>query len=230
MSVVLISLACLLGLALCFASYSVKRKPYLYARNAIIVAFGALFLLTLLFDTESLQGCGFEALYTKFIYTTAWWQIILKIIVPIIVALTTIFLAELPQKAYEITSSVLIIIPMACGLYITPNASKTTILTLSVLYGLAMIAVGIFMFRTYLCVETALVGGFLVAWLLKRFYALSNVIMFVIAGVLTLAGSALCIYLAARKDKRQDKPRDKRQDEKASENPNTSTDEKEKAQ
>ncbi len=204
MSVVLISLACVLGLVLCFASYKVKRKPYLYARNAIIVAFGALFFLTILINNESLRGYGINV-YVKLKETFAWWQIILKIIVPLIAALTTVFLAQLPQKAYETVSTALIALPLGIGLYLTPEVSQGVFTALVFVYTVALIAVGLFMFRTYFCVETAAVGGFLVAWLLKRFYVLSNVTMYVIAGVLTLLGAGLCIFLAARKDKKDGK-------------------------
>ena len=202
-SVVLVSLSCVLGLLLGFSSYYVKRKIYMYVRNALIVAFGALFLLTMLLSTsESLQGCGFSTMILKLKETCAWWQILLKLLVPIIAALTTIFLAELPSRVYETITVVLISIPLTCGLYITPEVSRPVFIALVVIYTLAFIAVGLFMFRTYLCVECAILGSFFVAYPLKNFYTLSSVAMFIIAAILTLLGAGLCIFMAARKDKK----------------------------
>lgn len=202
-SVVFVSLTSVLGLVLCFASYSMKRKIYMYVRNALAVAFGSLFLLTLLLVTDtSLQGCGFNTMLVKLKETTVWWQLLLKLLVPLIAALTTIFLAELPQKAYETITVALISIPITCGLYITPDVSQGVFIGLVVVYTLALIAVGLLMFRTYLCVECAAVGAFLVAVSLKNFYSLSSITMFVIAGILTILGSGFCIIMAARKDKK----------------------------
>lgn len=207
-SVVFVSLVSVLGLVLCFSSYSIKRKLYLYVRNALIVAFGALFLLTMLLampeagEAASLKGCGLSALWTKLLSTSTWWQIILKILTPMIVALISIFLAQLPQRAYETISSALVAIPLTCGLYITPNVSEGVFILLIVAYTIALIVVGLLLFRTYLCVETAAVGGFLVAVAFKGFYSLSNVTMYVITGVLTLLGAGATILFAVKKDKR----------------------------
>lgn len=202
-SVVFVSLVSVLGLVLCFASYSIKRKIYLYVRNALFGAFGSLFLLTMLLATDaSLQGCGFTAMLLAIKKTTAWWQLLLKLLVPLVVALTTIFLAELPQKFYEVCSAFLISIPLTCGLYVTPEVSQGVFTALIVVYSLAMIVVGLLMFRTYLCVECAAVGGFMTAKALQGFYALSSVTMFILTGVLTLLGAGVCIFMAANKDKK----------------------------
>ena len=205
-NVVFLSLASILGLGLCFAGYSIKRKPYLYVRNVVIVAFGTLFLLTLLLTSshipkESLKGCGFNALFSRLLQTQAWWEILLKLLVPLIVALTTIFLAELPRRGYETVSATLMAVPLTCGLYVTPNVGQGVFILLVVVYTIALFAVGLFMFRTYLCVETAAVGGFLTAYAIKTFYKLSSVSMFIIAGLLTLLGATLGLILASRKDK-----------------------------
>lgn len=203
-SVVFVTLGAVLGLVLCFSSYRLKEKPYLYIRNAILVAFGSLFLLTMLlegsFDGISLNGVGFSAMLKLLKTTHVWWETILKMLVPMLAALTTIFLAELPTKAYEVISSLFVAIPLACGLYISPNVSLATFIGLVAAYAVALVVVGILMFRTYLCIETAAVGGFLVSWLFKGFYALSSITFVVVGGVLTIAGAVITIALARRKD------------------------------
>lgn len=203
-SVVFVTLGTVFGLILCFSSYRLKEKPYLYIRNAILVAFGSLFLLTMLlegsFDGISLNGVGFSAMLKLLKTTHVWWEIILKLLVPMVAVLTTIFLAELPTKAYEVLSSLFVAIPLACGLYISPNVSLATFIGLVAAYTVALVVVGILMFRTYLCIETAAVGGFLVSWLFKGFYALSNVTFVVVGSVLTIAGAVITIAFARRKD------------------------------
>lgn len=203
-SIVFVTLGTVLGLLLCFSSYRLKEKPYLYIRNAILVAFGSLFLLTMLlegsFDGISLNGVGFSAMLKLLKTTHVWWEIILKLLVPMVAVLTTIFLAELPRKAYEVISSLFVAIPLACGLYISPDVSQTMFIGLTAAYAVALVVVGILMFRTYLCIETAAVGGFLVSWLFKGFYALSNVTFVVVGSVLTIAGAVITIALARRKD------------------------------
>ncbi len=203
-SVVFVTLGAVLGLVLCFSSYRLKEKPYLYIRNAILVAFGSLFLLTMLlegsFDGISLNGVGFSAMLKLLKTTHVWWEIILKLLVPMVAVLTTIFLAELPTKAYEVLSSLFVAIPLACVLYISPNVSLATFIGLVAAYAVALVVVGILMFRTYLCIETAAVGGFLVSWLFKGFYALSNVTFVVVGSVLTIAGAVITIAFARRKD------------------------------
>lgn len=203
-SVVFVTLGTVFGLVLCFSSYRFKEKPYLYIRNAILVAFGSLFLLTMLlegsFDGISLNGVGFSAMLKLLKTTHVWWEIILKLLVPMVAVLTTIFLAELPTKAYEVLSSLFVAIPLACGLYISPNVSLATFIGLVAAYAVALVVVGILMFRTYLCIETAAVGGFLVSWLFKGFYALSNITFVVVGGVFTIAGAVTTIAFARRKD------------------------------
>lgn len=203
-SVVFVTLGTVFGLVLCFSIYRFKEKPYLYIRNAILVAFGSLFLLTMLlegsFDGISLNGVGFSAMLKLLKTTHVWWEIILKLLVPMVAVLTTIFLAELPTKAYEVLSSLFVAIPLACGLYISPNVSLATFIGLVAAYAVALVVVGILMFRTYLCIETAAVGGFLVSWLFKGFYALSNVTFVVVGSVLTIAGAVITIAFARRKD------------------------------
>lgn len=203
-SVVFVTLGTVFGLILCFSSYRFKEKPYLYIRNAILVAFGSLFLLTMLlegsFDGISLNGVGFSAMLKLLKTTHVWWEIILKLLVPMVAALTTIFLAELPRKAYEVISSLFVAIPLACGLYVSPNVSLATFIGLVAAYAVALVVVGILMFRTYLCIEAAAVGGFLVSWLFKGFYALSNVTFVVVGSVLTIAGAVITIAFARRKD------------------------------
>lgn len=203
-SVVFVTLGAVLGLVLCFSSYRLKEKPYLYIRNAILVAFGSLFLLTMLlegsFDGISLNGVGFSAMLKLLKTTHVWWEIILKLLVPMVAVLTTIFLAELPTKAYEVLSSLFVAIPLACGLYISPDVSQTMFIGLTAAYAVALVVVGILMFRTYLCIEAAAVGGFLVSWLFKGFYALSNVTFVVVGGVFTIAGAVTTIALARRSD------------------------------
>lgn len=203
-SVVFVTLGAVLGLVLCFSSYRLKEKPYLYIRNAILVAFGSLFLLTMLlegsFDGISLNGVGFSAMLKLLKTTHVWWEIILKLLVPMVAVLTTIFLAELPTKAYEVLSSLFVAIPLACVLYISPNVSLATFIGLVAAYAVALVVVGILMFRTYLCIETAAVGGFLVSWLFKGFYALSNITFVVVGGVFTIAGAVTTIALARRSD------------------------------
>lgn len=203
-SVVFVTLGTVFGLVLCFSSYRFKEKPYLYIRNAILVAFGSLFLLTMLlegsFDGIPLNGVGFSAMLKLLKTTHVWWEIILKLLVPMVAVLTTIFLAELPTKAYEVLSSLFVAIPLACGLYISPNVSQTMFIGLTAAYAVALVVVGILMFRTYLCIEAAAVGGFLVSWLFKGFYALSNVTFVVVGSVLTIAGAVITIAFARRKD------------------------------
>lgn len=203
-SVVFVTLGTVFGLVLCFSSYRLKEKPYLYIRNAILVAFGSLFLLTMLlegsFDGISLNGVGFSAMLKLLKTTHVWWEIILKLLVPMVAVLTTIFLAELPTKAYEVLSSLFVAIPLACGLYISPNVSLATFIGLVAAYAVALVVVGILMFRTYLCIETAAVGGFLVSWLFKGFYALSNITFVVVGGVFTIAGAVTTIALSRRSD------------------------------
>ena len=203
-SVVFVTLGAVFGLVLCFSSYRLKEKPYLYIRNAILVAFGSLFLLTMLlegsFDGISLNGVGFSAMLKLLKTTHVWWEIILKLLVPMVAVLTTIFLAELPTKAYEVLSSLFVAIPLACGLYISPNVSLATFIGLVAAYAVALVVVGILMFRTYLCIETAAVGGFLVSWLFKGFYALSNITFVVVGGVFTIAGAVTTIALSRRSD------------------------------
>ncbi len=203
-SVVFVTLGAVLGLVLCFSSYRLKEKPYLYVRNAVLAAFGALFLLTMLlegsFDEATLEGVGFATTLELLSTTHVWWEIILKLLVPMVAVLTTIFLAELPTKAYEVLSSLFVAIPLACGLYISPNVSLATFIGLVAAYAVALVVVGILMFRTYLCIETAAVGGFLVSWLFKGFYALSNVTFVVVGSVLTIAGAVITIAFARRKD------------------------------
>ena len=201
--VVFVSLTCVLGLVLCFAGYFVKRKIYMYVRNALAVAFGALFLLTMLLTTDgTLQGCGFSTMVSKLKETSVWWQILLKLLVPLIVALTSVFLAELPEKVYETITVALVSIPLTCGLYVTPDVSQTVFVALVVIYTVAFIAVGLFMFRTYLCVECSLVGSFLVAYSLKNFYALSSVTLFIMVAVLTILSAGLCIFMASKKEQK----------------------------
>ena len=182
-SVVFVTLGTVFGLVLCFSSYRLKEKPYLYVRNAVLVAFGALFLLTMLlegsFDGISLNGVGFSAMLKLLKATHVWWEIILKLLVPMVAVLTTIFLAELPTKAYEVLSSLFVAIPLACGLYISPDVSQTMFIGLTAAYAVALVVVGILMFRTYLCIEAAAVGGFLVSW---------------------IAGAVITIAFARRKD------------------------------
>lgn len=203
-SVVFVTLGTVLGLLLCFSSYRLKEKPYLYVRNAILVAFGALFLLTMLleesFDEATLEGIGFPSMMGLLKASHVWWETILKLLVPMIAALTTIFLAELPAKAYEIASSLFVAIPLACGLYVAPDVSHGTFIGLVAAYAVALVLIGILMFRTYLCIETATVGGFLVSWLFKGFYALSNVTFVVVGSVLTIASAVTTIALSRRKD------------------------------
>lgn len=203
-SVVFVTLGTVLGLLLCFSSYRLKEKPYLYVRNAVLVAFGALFLLTMLlegsFDEATLEGVGFTAMLELLKTTHIWWETILKLLVPIVAALTTIFLAELPNKAYEVISSLFVAIPLACGLYVSPDVSQTMFIGLTAAYAVALVVVGILMFRTYLCIETAAVGGFLVSWLFKDFYALSNITFVIVGGVLTIAGAVATIAFARRAD------------------------------
>lgn len=203
-SVVFVTLGAVLGLVLCFSSYRLKEKPYLYVRNAVLVAFGSLFLLTMLlegsFDGIPLNGVGFSAMSKLLKTTHVWWEIILKLLVPMVAVLTTIFLAELPEKAYEVISSLFVAIPLACGLYISPDVSQTMFIGLTAAYAVALVVVGILMFRTYLCIETAAVGGFLVSWLFKGFYALSNITFVVVGSVLTIAGAVITTAFARRKD------------------------------
>lgn len=203
-SVVFVTLGAVLGLVLCFSSYRLKEKPYLYVRNAVLVAFGALFLLTMLlegsFDEATLEGVGFATTLELLSTTHVWWETILKMLVPMVAALTTIFLAELPRKAYEVISSLFVAIPLACGLYISPNVSLATFIGLVAAYAVALVVVGILMFRTYLCIEAAAVGGFLVSWLFKGFYALSNITFVVVGGVFTIAGAVTTIALSRRSD------------------------------
>lgn len=203
-SVVFVTLGTVFGLVLCFSSYRLKEKPYLYVRNAVLVAFGALFLLTMLlegsFDEATLEGVGFATTLELLSTTHVWWETILKMLVPMVAALTTIFLAELPTKAYEVISSLFVAIPLACGLYISPDVSQTMFIGLTAAYAVALVVVGILMFRTYLCIEAAAVGGFLVSWLFKGFYALSNVTFVVVGSVLTIAGAVITIAFARRKD------------------------------
>ena len=203
-SVVFVTLGTVLGLLLCFSSYRLKERPYLYVRNAVLVAFGALFLLTMLlegsFDEATLEGIGFSSMMGLLKTTHIWWETILKLLVPMVAALTTIFLAELPAKAYEIASSLFVAIPLACGLYVSPDVSQGMFIGLIAAYAVALVLIGILMFRTYLCIETSAVGGFLVSGLFKGFYALSNVTFVVVGSVLTIAGAVATIALARRKD------------------------------
>ncbi len=217
-NIVFVSIGIVLGLSLCFSSYNFKRKPYLYVRNAFVTAFGALFLLSMLLGFSSsttLRGIGFQAMIENLRATNAWWQLILKLIVPLIVALTTIFLAELPQKAYEIISALFVDIPIICGLYISQDVSDSLLIGLSIAYGFALIAVGILMFRTYLCIEICATGALIVAWLLKGFYSLSTITFIIIASILALAGFITTLAFAKKKEdktKRKDKSTSKAKD------------------
>lgn len=212
-NIVLVSVGAILGLFLCFSSYRLKKKPYLYVRNALLFAFGTLFLLTILLGTTNqntmdgtqtvktvLENIGFKTMLKKMCKTSAWWETILKLIVPLIAALTTIFLAELPRKAYETVSSLFVIIPLACGLYVSPGVSRTTFLWLTGAYIFALLLIGLLLFRIYLCIEIATVGGLLVAWLIKGFYSLANTTFFIIWAVLAIVGSIITIALASHKD------------------------------
>ncbi len=210
-NVVFVTIGIVLGLSLCFSSYKIKRKPYLYVRNALLSAFGALFLLSMLLGLSSsvtLRGIGFQGMIKALKATNVWWQIILKLLVPLIVALTTIFLAELPQKAYEIISALLVDIPIICGLYISQDVSNSLIAGLSIAYGFALAAVGILMFRTYLCIEICSIGALIVAGLLKGFYSLSTVKFAIIAGILALLGFITTLALAKKKDNGKVKRKD----------------------
>lgn len=205
-SVVFVTLGTVFGLILCFSGYSFKEKPYLYARNALIGAFGSLFLITMLieasFDGTSLEGCGFASMLQSLKTTHIWWETVIKLIVPLVVALTTIFLAELPRKLYETASSVLTVAPLACGLYVSPGVSRAMFIGLVAAYAAALVVVGIVLFKVYLPIETALVGGFLVSWLFKGFYALSTTTFIVVGAVLTVAGAVTTIAIAGRKERK----------------------------
>lgn len=206
-NIVFVGIGIAFGLSLCFLSYKIKRKPYLYIRNALVTAFGALFLLSMLLGLSSsvtLRGVGFQAMVEILKTTNTWWELILKLIVPLIVALTTIFLAELPQKAYEIVSALFIDIPIACGLYISQDVSDSLLIGLSVAYGIALIAVGSLMFRTYLCIEISAVGALIVAWLLKNFYGLSSVTFAIIATALAVASFITTFAIAKKKEPQKD--------------------------
>lgn len=205
-SVVFVTLGTVLGLILCFSGYSFKEKPYLYVRNALIGAFGSLFLITMLieasFDGTSLEGCGFASMLQSLKTTHVWWETVIKLIVPLVVALTTIFLAELPRRLYETVSSVLTVVPLACGLYVSPGVSRAMFIGLAAAYAAALVVVGIVLFKVYLPIETALVGGFLVSWLFKGFYALSTTTFIVVGAVLTVAGAVTTIAFAGRKERK----------------------------
>lgn len=203
---VFVSLGTVLGLVLCFSNYSFKEKPYLYVRNALLGAFGALFLTTMLlegsFDGESLNGVGFSAMVQSMKSIHAWWETVIKILTPLVVALTTIFLAELPKKVYETVSALLAMIPLACGLYVSPNMSNGMFVGLVAAYSIALAAVGLLLFKVYLCIETAAVGGFLASWLIKCFYSLSTITFVVAGSVLAVAGAVISIAFANRKGKK----------------------------
>ncbi len=181
--VLLMIVGTVIGGILCFLN-GLFKKPYLYFRNILFLLFIGFFI--------SLQ-IGFAIRRSPHYYR--WFVTAIELIIPIVFASASIFLGMLEPRLHELISMVLTGPLVFCILRIATATNLSTAVLVGVGLSVVLFATALMFTKQYFCFECSLCGGYVIASLYTDCFYLSNLVFFIIFGLLTIGGTVFGIFL-----------------------------------
>lgn len=212
-SIAAVIAGCAVALCLMFINISVKRKPYIIARNCLLAVAESIFFLSLLIGAEELKAPGAATYFQIVFQKGVWWTWPLRVIVPLFLAFITVLATQLEGKSYDVFCSLLLAPALFLGLHLT-NSLSSTGLILGFVYTCATVIVGLLFFKYYICLEIAFVSGFIISYLISSFYYLSSITMWFICLCITVFATSMNLTMLSKEKEKEEQKKLKQEQRK----------------